>query len=113
MKRPRKARYPIGLEVRFHTLNKKEVFTGSGRTLDISSTGVWVSSAQQVSSGVPIELRMDWPLLLDHVTPLQLVILGRVSRCDDTGFAVAIKKYQFRTRRRRPLAEPRVLRAAG
>lgn len=96
-----KARYPIELNVRYHTFGKTTVISGEGRTVNFSSSGVLVATSEKVEDGSRLKLTIEWPSLLNGTTPLQLVTFGRVVRTDDTGFAVALEHYQFRTMRRR------------
>jgi len=37
--------------------------------------------------------------MLDETTPLQLIAVCRVIRCQPSGFAVRLERYQFRTRK--------------
>jgi hypothetical protein len=96
-----KARYPLELNVWYHTFGKSGVISGEGRTVNLSSSGVLVASSDKMSDGVRLKLTIEWPSLLNGTTPLQLVTFGRVVRSDDSGFAVALEHYQFRTMKRR------------
>jgi hypothetical protein len=96
-----KARYPLELNVRYHTFGKSGVIAGEGRTVNLSSSGVLVASSDKMSDGVRLKLTIEWPSLLNGTTPLQLVTFGRVVRSSDSGFAVALEHYQFRTMKRR------------
>jgi len=96
-----KARYPLELKVRYHTFGKTSVISGEGRTVNLSSSGVLVASSDKVSDGARLKLTIEWPSLLNGTTPLQLVTFGRVVRSNESGFAVALEHYQFRTMKRR------------
>ena len=69
----------------------------------MSRSGVLVSCAHELSEGVRVELHIEWPSLLDGRVPLQVVTVGRVVRCEESGFAVVLAHYQFRTTRKTEL----------
>jgi PilZ domain-containing protein len=96
-----KSRYPLELNVRYHTFGKSTVISGEGRTVNLSSSGMLVASSDKMSDGMRLKLTIEWPSLLNGTTPLQLVTFGRVVRSDASGFAVAMEHYQFRTMKRR------------
>jgi hypothetical protein len=77
--------------------------TGVGRTLNISSGGVWFSTENMLTSGMPVELSMNWPVLLNDSCPMKLMIYGCVIRSNEKGAAVAIERYEFRTQGSRSL----------
>jgi len=70
-----------------------------GRTRDLSSGGAWFATTQALSLGEQVELSIDWPMLLDGVCPLKLVLTGKVVRSDYRGAAVKTFSHEFRTRR--------------
>jgi hypothetical protein len=96
-----KRRFQIEQEVRYKMLYGQRIAeTGSGRTLNISSGGVWFTTETMLTSGMPIELSMNWPVLLNDSCPMKLMIYGCVVRSNDKGAAVAIERYEFRTQGR-------------
>lgn len=102
IERRAKSRYPVELKVRYHVLTKRHPIDGTGRTLDISSSGLCISSQNSISPGVRIEVDIQWPSELEDGVRLQLVAVGKVVRCDELTFAVAFHKYEFRTMKREP-----------
>ena len=70
---------------------------GSGKTVNISSSGVWFKTEAVLSTGLPVELSMSWPARLNDVCPMKLMIYGCVVRSDQEGSAMAIERYEFRT----------------
>src|SRR5581483_6006221 len=94
-------RFPIEQELTFRTLDRKAGSTeaGAGRTIDISSHGVFFETAQRLHSGRRLEISVMWPAVLEGGCPLKFVALGRVVRAEDTKAAVSIEHYEFRTRR--------------
>jgi hypothetical protein len=87
--------------------------TGVGRTLNISSSGVWFSSDNVLTSGMPVELSLTWPVLLNDVCPMKLMIYGCVVRSNDRGAAVAIERYEFRTQGSKNYQQPRFRRRSS
>ena len=93
-----KRRFQIDQEVRYKMLYGQRIAeTGVGRTMNISSGGVWFSTENMLTSGMPVELSMNWPVLLNDVCPMKLMIYGCVVRSNEKGAAVTIERYEFRT----------------
>jgi len=93
-----KRRFRIEQEVHYKMLyGQRLAETGTGTTTNISSSGVWFSTAAALSPGMPIEISMQWPVLLNEVCPMKLMIYGCVVRSNENGAAVAIERYEFRT----------------
>ena len=93
-----KRRFRIEQDVRYRLLYGHRIAeTGFGRTSNISSSGGWVTTQTQLSPGLPVELSITWPALLNDVCPMKLMIYGCVVRSTDSGAAVAIERYEFRT----------------
>jgi len=102
--RRNKRRFRIEQDVRYRLLYGHRIAeTGVGRTVNISSSGVWITTQSQLSPGLPIELSMNWPALLNDICPMKLMIYGCVVRSTDHGAAVAIERYEFRTQGSRVL----------
>ena len=93
-----KRRFQIDQEVKYKMLYGQRIAeTGVGRTMNISSGGVWFSTESMLTSGMPVELSMNWPVLLNDSFPMKLMIYGCVVRSNEKGAAVAIERYEFRT----------------
>ena len=102
-----KRRFQIEQEVRYKMLYGQRIAeTGNGRTLNISSGGVWFSTESMLTTGMPVELSMTWPVLLNDNCPMKLMIYGCVVRSNENGAAVAIERYEFRTQGRTYAAPP-------
>lgn len=67
-------------------------------TCNVSSGGVFLTTDKLLRLGAPIRVLIDWPVLLDQRSPLQLEIIGTVARSDETGTAVLLKRHEFRLR---------------
>ena len=93
-----KRRFQIDQEVKYKMLYGQRIAeTGVGRTMNISSGGVWFSTETMLTSGMPVELSMNWPVLLNDSCPMKLMIYGCIVRSNEKGAAVAIERYEFRT----------------
>jgi hypothetical protein len=114
-----KRRFTIEQDIRYKMLYGQRIAeTGTGRTQNISSGGVWFTTENILTAGMPVELSMTWPVLLNDSCPMKLMIYGCVVRSTDKGAAVAIERYEFRTQGRalgqQSLPQPHVeLRALG
>ncbi|MFN7998891.1 MAG: hypothetical protein U0Q18_35030 [Bryobacteraceae bacterium] len=99
-----KRRFHIEQNLRYKLLYGSRVTeTGSGRTLNISSSGVWFTTENVLGMGLPVELSMTWPARLNDVCPMKLMIYGCVVRSDQHGAALAIERYEFRTQGTTPI----------
>jgi hypothetical protein len=97
-------RYPIELNLQYKVITKGRIQRlGSGRTLNISSGGVLftLDDLQKVMDVVDaakvVELVLDWPLLLQDICMLKLVVRGDIVRRDGEKFALRVNRYEFRT----------------
>jgi hypothetical protein len=92
-------RFRIEQEIRYRLLDRKNGNrSGSGRTLDMSSGGVFFTANEPLPEGKRVELAVDWPARLDGRCALKFVVTGRVVRTQAGAAAVAIERYEFRTR---------------
>jgi len=99
--RRNKRRFQIEQEVRYKMLYGQRIAeTGNGKTMNISSGGVWFTTESMLTTGMPVELSMTWPVLLNDNCPMKLMIYGCVVRSNERGAAVAIERYEFRTQGR-------------
>ena len=97
-------RFPLRLSVQYYGLGREFDVTGIGRTVDISSCGIFLTTESTALPGIGtrVEVRVDWPALLGGVTPLRLVAEGVVVRATPQGFALRYKHHKFLTRKREP-----------
>lgn len=102
-----KRRFQIEQDVRYKMLyGQRLAETGSGKTMNISSGGIWFTTEALLTSGMPIELSVTWPVLLNDSCPMKLMVYGCVVRSNERGAAVAIERYEFRTSGRSLQAQP-------
>jgi hypothetical protein len=105
--RRQKQRFPLEQDVRYKMLYGQRIAeTGAGRTTNISSGGLWMTTESMLTSGMPVELSMTWPVLLNDNCPMKLMIYGCVVRSNERGAAVAIERYEFRTMGSRAFQQP-------
>ena len=93
-------RLPIERDVRYKVLGGKKSVkqVGTGKTLNMSSGGVLFTTESPLPEGARVELAVSWPAQLNNTLPLKLVALGRLVRTDDAQAAIAIERYEFKTR---------------
>jgi hypothetical protein len=104
LERRSKARFPLRLTVRYRTLSGGPTQVGAGRTVNMSSCGLLIATEEAiVRAGSRLQLTVDWPFLLHGLTPLQLIVSCRVTRCLGEEFAVKLDQYQFKTKKREDL----------
>lgn len=92
-----KSRYPVELNVRYQTMGVAGPVAGVGQTVNMSSSGMFLACASNVSEGERLKMYIEWPSLLNGTTPLQLITVGTVVRCTEIGISVVFESYQFRT----------------
>jgi PilZ domain-containing protein len=91
-------RFPVELALNFSLGDYK----GSGRILDMSSTGVsFLTADLPLLIGERIDLSIDWPARLAGGVRLRLIVDGVVVRTAGNLVAVRIGRPQFKTRRGR------------
>lgn len=95
--RRRRKRYELHSELRFSYRQGKSLFFGSGRTKDLGDDGIRFESDQALPRNSEIELRISWPVRLQDVCALELVIRGPIVRSDRHGCVVRVKTCEFQT----------------
>ncbi len=71
---------------------------GAGLALDISASGVLITTQTWLPAGHSVELSIHWPVLLHGIIPLNLIVLGVIVRSSGHQAAIAIRRYLFRER---------------
>ena len=92
-----KTRVPVSMELRFSYRRGNVRHYGTGRTKDLTDEVVSFESDQEVPGGTDLELRISWPLRLQSVCPLELVIRGSLVRRDTSGVVLRMKSLEFQT----------------
>ena len=94
------ARFAVTLEVNYTVSGGRgSVKRGTGRTVDLSSSGLRFITDRPLPAGQEITVCIDWPVLLAGTTKLQLFLSGVVVRTSGTAAALRIEWHEFRTRR--------------
>jgi hypothetical protein len=91
------SRLPVIRNVRYKVLGGSPRLVGSGKTCNMSGKGVLFTTKSALPAGASIELVVSWPPRPNGV-PLELVLLGRLVRTEETQAAISILRYDFRTR---------------
>ena len=91
-------RYPVKVALEYRiVIRKRKVVTGIGGTVDISSGGVLIQTANSLPRGVTVELVIAWPARLNHTVALKLHVTGQTVRTEGSCTAVVIRRHMFRT----------------
>ena len=90
-------RYAFEMPLRFLYQSGDLRRLGCGDTVDLSRKGIRFVSDDPPPHDTDVELRIEWPFLLQNVCPLELRVWGRVLRSDGQGTVVRMSKYEFRT----------------
>ena len=92
-------RFPLALEVRYSvSRRRRQVATGSGHVIDMSSSGLRFAIAGPLEPGLKLNVSIDWPVLLDGCVLLQLIVTGGVVWSSGTETALQIERAYFKTR---------------
>jgi hypothetical protein len=73
-------RYRLDLSVRFGSPRAEPGLSDDGTVVNISSGGILVTSGEQPPVGELVEMRIEWPSLLDGRLPLRPIATARVLR---------------------------------
>jgi len=85
-----------GWNVLYKLLKTDVKATGAGKTINISAGGVLIRTHSALPKGAPIRLTIDWPVRLNGVTALNLVIVGTLVRTGNKEAAISIRTYDIR-----------------
>jgi len=91
-------RYDLSLELRWKRLRRGKVLDlGTGTTIDLSSGGILFHAEKALPPGERVELCIAWPLLVDDMPRLQLIVSGIVVRSVGRQNAIRMIQHEFRT----------------
>jgi hypothetical protein len=90
-------RFPLTLKLRYTLRSGQE---GAGELSNMGSSGLLFQCDHRFNKSELIQVSLEWPYMLDGSCPLQLCVHGRVLRSGDSGTALSILKYEFRTVRK-------------
>src|SRR5436305_13774679 len=93
-----KRRFTIQQDVRYKVSSRHAISeAGVGKTVNVSSGGVWITTENTLSPGLAVELSMNWPVLLHDACPMKLMLYGCVIRSSGRAAALNMVRYDFRT----------------
>lgn len=96
------ARIPLSREIRYRSLARGgSRISGAGRTLNMSSSGLFITTEGVVAQGQRLEVVISWPAQGDARRLVELVVKGPVVRSGQGTAAVEIMQYQFQARTQR------------
>ncbi len=90
-------RRPLALEVRFRYRSGNVNYVGTGRTVNLGGETVCFEVDQAVAPKGEIELRVFWPVRLQDVCDLELVIRGKIIRSKQSRVVIQVASYEFQT----------------
>ena len=90
-------RYSSEMPLRFLCQNGAAQYSGSGYTRDLGRKGICFITEDPLPHAAEVELRIEWPFLLQDVCPLELRVWGQVVRSNRHSTAIQMNKYEFRT----------------
>ena len=96
-----RTRFPIELGAHY-TVDGGNDISATGQTVNISSNGVLITSAHEVSPDTSIRVVIEWPILIGNGRPLALHTHGTVVRSDNGLVAVRLSTHEFRTQPKPP-----------
>lgn len=70
--------------------------SGSGLTLNMSTTGVSFRCRKPLPEGAHIEMVIDWPARYGGIYPVELLVTGFVVRSDHHLTAIRVTSRKFR-----------------
>ena len=91
LERRARVRFSLNLEVRYCVAGRGAVENGSGRAIDMSSSGLSFTADRPLSIGQKLDLSIDWPFQLDG-DQLQLVASSVVVRSSGAVTALRIER---------------------
>jgi hypothetical protein len=91
-------RYPLESDMAYKIVHRQRVIeVGSGRTVNMSASGILFESTRALPVGAKVELSVAWPARLGARVRLQVCIMGRTVWSSSKSTAVQIQRYDFRT----------------
>jgi c-di-GMP-binding flagellar brake protein YcgR len=90
-------RFPISFDIQYRILGLGSQELRSGKTVNMSSSGMLLVADGILLPGLKIEVLVNWPVKLNDRVRLRLIVFGKVVRVDTEGVAVMIQRYEFRT----------------
>jgi hypothetical protein len=86
-------RFLIECDVRYRVLKIEEF--GSGKTVNMSASGILITTDRVLSPGLLVEVEIDWPVKAADGVPLKLFVQGQIVRSNVALASVKILRYTF------------------
>jgi hypothetical protein len=90
-------RCDLNLELQFSYRRGKRTWHGTGRTRDFSDKAICFESDQELPSGVQLELCIAWPVPLQGMFPLEMVVHGALVKSQRGLALLRLEDFEFRT----------------
>jgi hypothetical protein len=91
-------RHELNIELQFSYRSGKRTYYGTGRTRDFSEKMICFESDQDIPGGVQLELSMPWPVSLQGLCPLNMIVHGALVRKQRSLAVLRLEEFEFRTR---------------
>jgi hypothetical protein len=105
IKRPERRaskRFLIERKILYRVLTPRHTdMSGTGKTVNMSSVGILISTDQILTPGWRVEVEVDGPFQIDDVVSPKLIVTGRIVRVENAAVpiaAVKISSHVFKTR---------------
>ena len=89
-------RVPLACATRYETGSRAHKKTGTGSTIDLSSSGILFTTQSLLRRSTRVALHITWPVRMDHDVPLELFAEGKVVRTAQSRAAVQYDQIAFR-----------------
>jgi len=93
-------RFGIECDIRYRIIGRGAFEFGSGKTVNMSSGGILLTTDRVLSPGSQVEVEVDWPVKLDDWVSLKLIIMGQIVRSEKRAVVlvgVKISRHTFHT----------------
>jgi hypothetical protein len=98
-------RYELTLDLRFFYTASGSPGVGHGASVDLSRSGILFQTDDPPPPGSEVEIRLNWPFLLQAICPLDLVMRGTVLYTCPRGTVLRAQSYEFQTAGERSFAQ--------
>jgi hypothetical protein len=93
----RTERHSLAMELQFSYRLGDVTYVGTGRTRDLGADTICFETDQEIRGNGELELRIPWPVRLQSICLLELVVRGPLVRKDGSVAVLRMKSYEFRT----------------
>ena len=90
-------RYELTLDLRFSCGAARSLLVGHGVSVDLSRSGILFQTEDPPPPGSEVEIRLAWPIRLQGILPLDLVLRGTILYTCPRGTVLRTRSYEFQT----------------